>query len=173
MNQDTKATPTAGFSKKKALVYAAVAFVAGIGAGWMLFAPVPVVKEGEKTVSDKPLVLAAGENSVTIDDQLPGNSVEVRDVKLREAGWVAIHEADGGIPGKVLGAQWFPAGESTGTVELLRPTVDAGTYFAVLHSDNSPKEGRIFDPKVNVSLLDNAGEPISFQFLATVTPAAQ
>lgn len=173
MNQDTKVTQSAGFTKKKALVYAVVAFAAGIGMGWILFAPVPAVKDGEKAVSDKPLVLAAGENSVTIDDQLPGNKVEVKDVKLREAGWVAIHEADGGAPGKVLGAQWFPAGESTGTVELLRPTVDAGTYFAVLHSDNSPTEGRIFDPKVNVALLDGAGEPISFQFLTTVTPAVQ
>ncbi len=172
MNQDTKVAPSAGFSKKKALVYAAVAFVAGIGMGWILFAPVPVAKEGDK-VSDKPLVLAAGENSVVVDDQLPGNKVEIKDVKLREAGWVAIHEADGGALGKVLGAQWFPAGESTGTVELLRPTVDAGTYFAVLHSDNSSTEGRIFDPKVNVALLDDAGEPISFQFLTTVTPAAQ
>ncbi len=163
----------ASFSRKKAIGIACVTFVAGIGLGWLLFAPVPAEKAADNNVVSKTPLVLTGENSVTVDDQLPGNSVVVKDVKLRKAGWVAIHEVADGQPGRVLGAQWFPAGESTGTVALLRPTVDAGTYFAVLHTDDSPNEGRIFDPKVNVVMVDDAGEPIMAQFLTTVTPAAQ
>lgn len=83
----------------------------------------------------------AGENeSIAVTDQKAGNTVFVASVALSQPGWVAVREEVNGEPGKVLGAQWFAAGSSTGSVSLLRGTRLGGRYHAyLLHDDGDMK----------------------------------
>ena len=72
-----------------------------------------------------------------------------------------IHEARDGKPGNVLGAQFYAAGETkNGTVYLLRPTV-AGTYYAILHTDNGDHE---FDLTIDFPVTYSAGNPVMARF---------
>lgn len=174
MTQEIKGVATGMYSKNTVIVYTIIACVVGIGIGWLVFTPSIPSSAEEKTeeTSSVPLVLLMG-NGLIVEEQSAGNSVVVKSVSMAQAGWVAIHEDAGGVPGKVLGARWFPQGESSGTIELLRPTVENTKYYAVLHSDNSDKEGRIFDSKVNLPLLDESGKQMFVTFMTAVIPSAQ
>ncbi len=73
---------------------------------------------------------------VMVENQSAGASVEVTRVKSALPVWVAVREMNGGVAGNILGAQRIPAGEQSVSIELLRPTVKAGSYAIALYADN-------------------------------------
>ncbi len=97
---------------------------------------------------------AAFVHAVFVQEQIAGNIVVIEKVILEETGWVAIHEDEGGKPGKVLGAQLFDAGAWGGEVILLRATVPGKIYYAIVHRDNGD---RTFDLKLDVPLSASNG----------------
>ncbi len=107
--------------------------------------------------------LLASSAILQVEDQAVADTVKIRSVTLSEGGWVAIHENDEGQPRRTaFGAQWLPAGSySEVEVELIRSTVAGKTYFAILHSDNGDKK---FDSALDVSLKDEAGNPVRVEF---------
>lgn len=177
MKQETSAQEVSGRGKHTAVWYAVIAVI-GIGLVWFIVArvvPKYRTNASNSGVPESPLVLA-GKNTITLDDQLFGDSVTIKSIDLASDSWVAIHEDLDGKPGNILGAAWFPAGVSSGVVELQRPTVDGATYYAMLHADKQPRgeDGhKVFDFKVDVPLTDESGEPLMVKFMTTAHPAPQ
>lgn len=68
--------------------------------------------------------------------QKAGLEVSVSGVNVSEPTWVVVHESRQGKPGNVLGASLFFAGNTSGTIELLRGTVAGQTYFVTERADN-------------------------------------
>lgn len=113
--------------------------------------------------------ILTGGNAILVNDQAAGAAVSIAMVTLASDGWVAIHEDRGGKPGAILGAQRFNAGtKQSGTVELLRPTVAGGVFYAMLHADDGDK---MFDVKKDMPLTDPQGSAIMMRFTATGNPA--
>ncbi len=108
-------------------------------------------------------------NSITADDQPAGTIVAIA-VKIEKESWAVIHEDVGGKPGKILGAQFFPAGTHLGKIELLRGTDAGKKYYAMLHADDGD---RAFDYTTDLPLKDMAGEPIMHAFMATAAAPTQ
>jgi len=85
-------------------------------------------------------------------------------VMLEKDGWVAIHEDNGGKPGKILGAQLFSAGKhDAGTVDLLRATTAGGVYYAMLHVDDGD---HAFDALKDMPVSGADGNPVMAKFTA-------
>jgi hypothetical protein len=112
--------------------------------------------------TDNQQTTAGNGDSITVERQVPGDTVTVEQVTFSEAGWIAIHErTDDGELGNVLGAKWEPAGEQQAvSVPLLRGTEGAQEYSAVLYQDNGNKE---FDLEGDAMITQN-GEPVSARF---------
>ena len=110
---------------------------------------------------------SGNQNSVSVEDQKPGNTVAIKSVTLGTVGWVVIHDAASGKPGHILGAHRFNAGTYTGQVELLKETEEGKVYYAMLHADNGDKQ---FDYRTDLPINDNAGNPVMMRFVATTKP---
>lgn len=108
-----------------------------------------------------------GINTIVTDDQPAGVAVAIT-VKIEKESWIAIHEDAGGNPGKILGAQIFPAGEHMGKIELLRGTEAGKKYYAMLHADNGD---RVFDYRVDLPITNESEEPVTDAFTAIAVPA--
>jgi hypothetical protein len=122
--------------------------------------------EAEETGNGSdPIVIAEVEGyRINVTDQAAGSRVAVTGVTLERAGWVAIHEDRSGELGNILGAHWFPRGQSTGGVNLLRDTVAGNAYHAVLYNDDGD---RAFELGVDARVVDENQEPIMQTFRAT------
>lgn len=175
-------TPPTRPTRKKAswlaiVLIAIIAFVVGLGASWYVFerdtginVETPEISDTTtstyvKTNGGNPIsaVASSGGNIIVVNNQSAGYSVVIQSVSFENPGWVAIHEErDGGL-GNTLGAGWFPAGENSGTIELLRGTISGGTYYAVLHNDDGNKR---YDYKVDTFLTDASGNAIIVKFVA-------
>lgn len=172
MKQETSQTSEAGRGKRGITLIAVALLLLGFGLGWYV---VSRVLPAQKNNEGSPLVLA-GKNIVTIDDQLFGDSIVVKSIDLSGDSWLAIHEDLNGKPGNILGAAWFPQGVSSGAVELQRPTVNGGVYYAMLHADKQTRgdDGhKVFDYKIDTPLTDETGDPLMVKFMTTATPAGQ
>lgn len=101
--------------------------------------------------------------TLTVSDQPAGSVVSVG-VKSGKSVWVAVHEEQDGKPGRILGAQLFPAGDRAGVVDLLRGTVEGKKYFVMAHADDGD---RSFDLRKDIPITDEAGAPIARSFTAT------
>ena len=113
---------------------------------------------------------ASAENdTISADDQPAGSSVAVA-VKLEKGAWVAVHEDADGKPGKILGAQLFPAGTHLGKIDLLRATSAAKKYYAMLHSDSGD---HTFDATADAPVKNAAGDAIMHAFRTMTGSAAQ
>ncbi len=101
--------------------------------------------------------------SLTVSDQSSGTSVAIKSVTLNEQAWVAVMEGRGdGKPGNILGAQLFDKGTASGTVELLRRTTPARTYFVAIYTSDGD---RTFEFKGDdTPLLSADGELILVEF---------
>jgi len=156
---------------KRVVLTAIVFFLIGFGAAWMVAKPVEAPKEDtseQETIENNiPLM---GSNAIEVDDQKVGPTVSIKSIKFERAGWVAIHDDLDGVPGNILGAAWFPSGENSGAVELLRNTGDGKTYFAMLHNDDGDKK---FDHKIDVPITDASSTIIMVKFMTSETPAIQ
>lgn len=125
-----------------------IAFVVGLGLGWVLFGRYDILNQNKKptSVQEKQVVLDLSsalplrKSVILVDDQPAGNKVVITFLNLEKESWVAINEDKGGKPGNILGAQKFPAGKTEkGEVELLRNTVPGKIYYAIVRSDDGVK----------------------------------
>lgn len=123
----------------------------------------------ESSLTQVPLMLGAGINTISAENQPAGKSVSVA-VKTDKEVWVAVHEDMAGKPGKILGAQLFAAGTHSGKVDLLRGTVAGMKYYAMLHSDDGDRK---FDHTKDRPLVNAAGAAITDDFTATVAASIQ
>ena len=115
-----------------------------------------VAADGAK-VSD--ITVASEGEMLTVSDQKAGSTVKVDSMTLTRASWVAIRDSKDWV----LGAAWFPAGATTGTVSLLRNTVAGAHYTAVIYVDNGDKKFQVHGD----SLVTGAdGQPGSATFTA-------
>ncbi len=103
-------------------------------------------------------------NRVIVYDQYPGNIVYVSSAQLAQPGWLEIHKDNNGTPGAIIGSTYFDKGINPGKVTLTEKTVDGGTYYAMLHSDDGDKK---FDPTKDLPLKDSKGDIVMRLFHAT------
>lgn len=163
------------FSRGQVAIIVIAALLIGGGLGYEMG------RRGKQDVSDKggngltgevPDVSGAvlpGGNAIAVNDQASGSNVEVSFITLARDGWVVIHEERDGKPGNILGALRFNAGESQkGVVELLRPTVEGKTYFAMIHLDDGDRQ---FDHTKDLPVTDQQGNVIMMRFVASEKPA--
>lgn len=108
-------------------------------------------------------------NRIVMSDQYPGNVVYLSSVQLAAPGWVAIHKDNAGVPGAIIGTAYVAAGINPVKVTLTTPTIDGGTYYAMLHSDNGDKK---FDEIKDPALKDSRGNIIMKIFHASVSAGA-
>ncbi|MDE2188819.1 MAG: hypothetical protein KGJ35_03810 [Patescibacteria group bacterium] len=119
-------------------------------------------------VSSSTAPVATEANSLVVTDQYPGNVVYVSSVRLAQPGFVAIQKNNNGTPGAVIGSQYFPAGINPGKINLTAATLDGGTYYASLYSDNLGNQK--FDATKDMVINDSHGNPIveTFHALSTI-----
>jgi len=108
-------------------------------------------------------------NRIVMSDQYPGNVVYLSSVQLAAPGYVAIHKDNNGQPGAIIGYTRFDAGINTGKVTLTQPTVEGGTYYAMLHNDDG--DG-VFDATKDAPLKDSRGNVIMQIFHASASVGA-
>jgi len=169
------------------ITIAIVAFVLGFGSAWLSFksqdekvvhveedkgnrvsavVEVPNDEEGNE-VAGAPV----GEVIISVDEQAPGKSVFVKEISSQKAVWVVIVEDIDGVHGSILGAGLFDVGETAGVVELLRGTVEGGSYYAVLYGEDSVlTQNRTFDLEKDVPLADSEGKVIEVKFQTSSVP---
>lgn len=104
-------------------------------------------------------------NRVVVSDQFPGNIVYISFVQLAQPGFVEIHKDNKGTPGDVIGYQYFEKGTYPGKITLTSPTVEGGTYYAMLHSDDGDKK---LNAEKDLPLKDTSGNIIMKIFKASV-----
>ncbi|MEK7152231.1 MAG: hypothetical protein AAB773_02255 [Patescibacteria group bacterium] len=99
---------------------------------------------------------------LSAQDQPEGLKVLIDSAIMSAQGWIVIHEDRDGAPGNILGAQRFEAGVSAGEVELQRNTVEGGTYYAMVHTDDGDGQ---FDHTKDLPLIENDA-PVMVTFSA-------
>jgi hypothetical protein len=107
--------------------------------------------------------IAGASASVKVSDQKAGNTVNVSEVVLPQAGWVAIRDFKDGKMGNTLGAKLMPAGTTSCVVELLRPTIAGNTYIVVPLKDNG--DG-VYKGADDLPFTDASNNPVSVTFKA-------
>ncbi|MEK7213695.1 MAG: hypothetical protein AAB637_01060 [Patescibacteria group bacterium] len=107
-------------------------------------------------------------NRVIVSDQFPGNIVYISSVQLTQPGYVVIHKDNKGVPGDVIGYQYFEKGTYPGKITLTSPTVEKDTYYAMLHSDDGDKK---LNAEKDLPLKDASGNIIMKIFKASVNIA--
>lgn len=114
---------------------------------------------GKEDILDLGAVLL-GTTSISVGDNKPGLMIALSRVSLENDAWIAIHEDQEGIPGKILGAKRYRKGTTEETsIELLRQTA-AGTYYAMVHTDDG---NGTFDHTKDTPVLEN-GSPVAVKF---------
>jgi hypothetical protein len=111
-----------------------------------------------------PTGMAGDVNRVVVADQYPGNVVYVSSAQLANGGWVVIQKDNAGKPGAVIGSTWTDAGINPVKVTLSEKTVDGGTYYATLHSDDGDKK---FDAAKDPAIKNASGDDIVVKFKAS------
>jgi hypothetical protein len=162
----------------------AISFIAGLVVGlagyWLIdrrqgdIIDQTALKANNNTASTTALVMQ-GDNGLSVQNQSAGRTVMVDQIVLKNPGWVAIHDNVNGQPGRILGAQLFDSGKSSGSVELLRATMNGISYIAVLHNDDGNYKN--FNPKTDTPLMNSTGAMIMATFTtststSTLEPAA-
>ncbi|MEK7082116.1 MAG: hypothetical protein AAB915_00350 [Patescibacteria group bacterium] len=120
-------------------------------------------KSADLSLAEISAALSGGKSSVSVADQPAGDRVSVS-AALEGAAWIVIHEDSDGEPGRILGAQMFPAGANSGVVELLRGTSAAHSYYAMIHADDDDRE---FSTARDMPVKNADGNPVMAKFNAT------
>src|SRR5882724_6004969 len=128
--------------------------------GYYLFkgnGTVPATTTDNATTTE-PTAMGTNEvNRVMVSDQYPGNVVYISSAQFGAPGWVTVQKDNKGTPGAVIGTMYFDKGINPGKITLSEKTVDRGTYYAVLHSDDGDKK---FDAAKDLPLKDSNGSII-------------
>ncbi|PIR86454.1 hypothetical protein COU13_00860 [Candidatus Kaiserbacteria bacterium CG10_big_fil_rev_8_21_14_0_10_43_70] len=102
------------------------------------------------------------EASFTVEMQLAGDNVTVKNLVIPEAGWVVVHEFVEDTIANALGATRVDPGEyDIVIVELLRSSIPESTYVVTLYSDNGNRE---FEINADTPMVDNKGKVILMEF---------
>jgi hypothetical protein len=101
-------------------------------------------------------------NDVVVNSpQGAGSSIAVSKVNVTKPTWVAVYDNNAGVPGNALGATLFLStavgGQTSGTIELLRPTVSGKTYLVGQQLDNGDYT---FSRTSDSAVLDADGKPV-------------
>jgi len=101
--------------------------------------------------------------ALEVDDQAAGIVTFLSSVTVGQTSWLVVYEDRNGVPGSILGAQRFFAGDypQGGAVDLLRGMQPGLTYYAVIHHDDASSG---FDYKIDVPLRDASGNMIMQSF---------
>ena len=105
--------------------------------------------------------LSGAKESIAAHNQPAGDAVSINSINSEQGAWVAVHEDEGGKPGRILGAQFFLAGNHSGIVDLLRATAENKIYYAMLHRDDGD---HVFDTAKDLPIKDEDGNPVMAKF---------
>ena len=105
-------------------------------------------------------------NRIVMSDQYPGNVVYLSSVQVQNPSWVVIQSDNNGQPGEIVGSMHFAAGINPGKITLTKPTVEGGTYYAVIYTDDS---AATFNSTTDLPLKDSNGNVIMHVFHATAS----
>lgn len=105
-------------------------------------------------------------NRIVMSDQYPGNVVYLSSVQVQNPSWVVIQADKNGQPGDIIGSAHFDKGINPGNIKLTKPTVEGGTYYAVIYTDDGSGK---FDATTDVPLKDSNGNVIMRIFHASAT----
>jgi len=147
----------------KVVGWLAVGVVAGVVIAW---AGTATLRPGSSTAG--PLQNAGAANIATSTLGVPspqkaGMEVMVARAEVSAPTWITVYETRDGKPGNVLGAALFAAGQSSGTVDLLRGTVAGQTYLVAERSDNGDHR---FSLKDDALILGADAQPVWASFTA-------
>ena len=118
----------------------------------------------QATTTDQTGTLAL--NRVVMSDQYPGNVVYLSSVQAENPAWVAIQSDNNGQPGEIIGSAHFDKGINPGKVTLTKPTVEGGTYYAVIYTDDASGK---FNATTDLPLKDSNGNVIMKIFHASAS----
>lgn len=148
---------------RKHVSYLITGVIGGLILGYLLFdnqtALAPIGNPKEQSANSKvfdqknrgPIV-----TDIIVATQIPGDVILVQKLTMNQDGWIAVHDDQNGQPGRILGANYLPAGSyQNQMVSLLRGITDGGSYFAIIHDDNGDK---IFDYKTDLPRKNTAGQ---------------
>lgn len=147
-----------------------VLLVVGVGGYFLLRGgyQAPVTTQPPETTTE----VAITENSVTANDQGPGESVTVASVELVDSGYVVVHEDGGGKPGSVIGNSELLSGRNSDVVvSLSRSTLEEEVLYAMLHSDDG--DGVYEFPGEDAPLKDDSGVVVLSKFSISEGAAEQ
>jgi len=112
------------------------------------------------TVVVDPIVVTS--TSITVEDQNFGDSVIIKSLNLGITAWVVVYEDNAGVPGSILGAHIYDAGEiANAPIALLRGTNADSVYYVKVQGDDGD---RVFDYKKDVPVVDGSGKEIMSTF---------
>lgn len=103
-------------------------------------------------------------NRITMTDQYPGNIVYISSVQVGQPSWIVIQANNNGVPGKVIGTAHVDTGISPVKITLSQPTIDGGTYYAILYTDNGSST---FSSTADQPMKDANGNVIMHIFKAS------
>ncbi len=113
-------------------------------------------------------IVAGDQNSITVGDQDADSvAVLVSNASLRTAGFIVIHENNGGVPGATIGiSNLLQPGSHTNISIVANKLIPGSTYIAMLHGDDG---NGIFNETNDISLKDNAGNAVMAEFRVKLT----
>lgn len=151
-------------------VVTAIVIIVLIIIGIMVFGNKSSQTPADQTATNDQSTNPAGAvNRIVMSDQYPGNVVYLSSVQLASPGWVVVQTDNNGTPGTVIGSAHFDAGINPGKVTLTTPTVEGGTYYAVLYTDDGSGS---FNASTDKPLTDSRGNAIMQIFHASASVGA-
>ncbi len=105
-------------------------------------------------------------NRIVMSDQYPGNVVYLSSVQVENPSWVVIQSDKNGQPGDIIGSAHFDKGINPGKITLTKPTVEGGTYYAVIYTDDG---AATFNAVTDLPLKDSNGNVIMKIFHASAS----
>ena len=100
--------------------------------------------------------------TLTVVTQTPGLEARVQRMSASRAGWVVVHEVEGGHVVNALGARRIDAGvHEDVAIELLRATEPGREYAVILYADNGNRE---FEVRGDLPMIDTKGNPLMQTF---------
>ncbi|MEX0909898.1 MAG: hypothetical protein WDZ75_01250 [Candidatus Paceibacterota bacterium] len=105
-------------------------------------------------------------NSIIVNDQIPGGTVFFQNLTLESDGFVVVRSDNDGQPGDVMGSLFVEAGEDqTGNVELNTQTLEGGVYYAELYEDSDANGS--FDEALDTPVVTAGGSAVRVQIETT------
>jgi hypothetical protein len=106
-------------------------------------------------------------NSIIVNDQIPGGTIFFQNLTVEEDGFVVVRPAnEGGEAGGVIGSLYVEAGaDQNGNVELDALTTEGSVYYIELFVDTDNNGS--FDESIDTPVRTAGGRPIRVQIETT------